>query len=65
MIVKSHSLKRQSVESSNVTKDITCYLGTPQSQSELRHRMVIFEDNNGNEIRVVTNLMQVSAEHIA
>nr|WP_281257779.1 transposase [Paenibacillus donghaensis] len=26
MLVKPHSLKRQSVEDSNVTKDITCYL---------------------------------------
>jgi hypothetical protein len=65
MLVKSHSLKRESFEDSNVTKDITCYLGTPQCQSKLRHRVVIFKDNNENEIRVVTNLMQVSAEHIA
>lgn len=65
MLVKPHSLKRQSVEDSNVTKDITCYLGTPQCQSELRHRVVMFKDNNQNDIRVVTNLMHVSAEQIA
>ena len=64
-LVKPHSLKREKVPNSNVTKDITCYLGTPQCQSELRHRVVIFKDNNGNEIRVATNLMQISAEQIA
>lgn len=65
MLVKPHSLQRQSVEDSNVTKDMTCYLGTPQCQSELRHRVVIFQDNHQNEIRVVTNLMHVSGEQIA
>ncbi|WP_421924209.1 hypothetical protein [Paenibacillus luteus] len=43
MLVHPHSLKRQSVEDSNIAKDITCYLGTPQCQSELRHRVVLFQ----------------------
>lgn len=30
-LVKPHSLKRESDENSNVGKDMTCYLGTPQS----------------------------------
>jgi Transposase DDE domain len=64
-LVKPRSLKREETQNSNVTKDITCILGTPQCQSELRHRVVFFEDNNGNEIRVVTNLMHVSAEQVA
>jgi IS4 transposase len=63
--VKPRSLKREKVDNSNVTKDITCYLGTPQSQSEIRHRVVIFQDDHGNEIRVATNLMHLSAEQIA
>ncbi|WP_438351989.1 IS4 family transposase [Paenibacillus sp. FA6] len=65
MLVKPHSLKCQAVKDSNVTKDITCFLGTRQCQSELRHRVVMFKDNNQNEIRVVTNLMHVSVEQIA
>lgn len=44
---------------------MTCYLGTPQCQSELRHRVVVFTDNKGNEIRVATNLMHLSTEQIA
>lgn len=64
-LVKSRSLKNENVEASNVMRDITCYLGTPQCQSELRHRVVIFQDNNGNEIRVVTNLMHLSGEQVA
>ncbi|WP_085980044.1 IS4 family transposase [Paenibacillus sp. Aloe-11] len=64
-LVNPHSLKNRKVETSNVIRDITCYLGTPQCQSELRHRVVIFQDNNGNEIRVATNLVHLSAEEIA
>lgn len=64
-LVTPYSLKRTASETSNVIRDITCYLGTPQCQSELRHRVVIFTDNQGHEIRVATNLMQVSAEQIA
>lgn len=64
-LVKPYSLKGVKVVDSNVSRDITCYLGTPQSQSQLRHRVVIFMDNCGNEIRVVTNLKHLSAEQIA
>lgn len=64
-LVKPRSLKRESDENSNVVKDMTCYLGTPQSQSQLRHRIVIFKDDYGNEIRVATNLKHLSAEQIA
>jgi hypothetical protein len=59
------SLQRQVVEHSNVTRDITCKLGTEQCRSEKRHRVVFFQDDYGNEIRVVTNLLHVSAEQIA
>ncbi|MCU6708093.1 transposase [Paenibacillus sp. J5C_2022] len=44
---------------------MTCYLGTPQSQSQLRHRVVIFKDDYGHEIRVATNLKHPSADQIA
>jgi hypothetical protein len=64
-LVNAHSLNREKVALSPVTRDITCYLGTPQCQSELRHRVVIFNDNHGNEIRVATNLRHLSAEQVA
>lgn len=64
-LVNPRSLQRQAVEGSNVTRDITCRLGTEQCRSEKRHRVVFFQDGYGNEIRVVTNLFHVSAEQIA
>ncbi|WP_281883666.1 IS4 family transposase [Paenibacillus sp. YYML68] len=63
-LVTPHSLQRQSVEGFSVTRDITCRLGTEQCRSEKRHRVVFFQDDHGHEIRVVTNLLHVSAEHI-
>ncbi|NMI06191.1 IS4 family transposase [Paenibacillus sp. SZ31] len=66
MTMTTHrSLQRQVVEHSNVTRDITCRLGTEQCRSEKRHRVVFFQDDHGNEIRVVTNLLHLSAEQIA
>jgi len=59
------SLQRQRLAGSNITRDITCRLGTEQSRSEKRHRIVLFTDDEGHEIRVVTSLMDVSAEDIA
>jgi len=64
-IFRPKSLKRTPEAGSRVTKDITCQLGTPQSRSTKRHRIVFFLDDRGKEIRVVTNLMMVSAEIIA
>ncbi|WP_052098794.1 IS4 family transposase [Paenibacillus stellifer] len=64
-LVQSRSLKRERKATSNVVKDVTCYLGTPQCQSKLRHRVVIFTDDYGHEIRVATNLKHRSAEQIA
>ncbi len=57
-LINPHSLKRVKADNSNVTRDITCYLGTPQSQSQLRHRVAIFHDDYGNEIRVATNFQE-------
>ncbi|WP_375790292.1 transposase [Paenibacillus agricola] len=39
--------------------------GTPQCRSSERHRVVMFRDFEGREIRVATDLMQVKAEQIA
>lgn len=62
---KSRALRHQNVADSPVIRDITCQLGTPQCRSQKRHRVVIFRDFEGREIRVVTDLMQVTAEQIA
>lgn len=59
------SLQRLPQKGSNVTHDITCRLGTKQSRSEKRHRVVFFKDHEGREIRVVTSMKNVSAEDIA
>lgn len=59
------SLQRLTQKESNVTRDMTCRLGTVQSRSEKRHRVVFFKDQEGHEIRVVTSLRNVSAEVIA
>lgn len=62
---KPHALRRQKDPDSLIIRDITCQLGTPQCRTEKRHRVVIFQDFKGREIRVVTDLMQVTAEQIA
>ncbi|MGG1652204.1 IS4 family transposase [Paenibacillus sp. NRS-1780] len=62
---KPHALRRLQKPDSSVIRDITCQLGTPQCRSRQRHRVVMFRDFEGREIRVVTDLMQVTAEHIA
>ncbi|MED1564300.1 IS4 family transposase, partial [Alkalihalobacillus alcalophilus] len=64
-ITRPHSLKRLEQPHSPVTRDITCLLGTLQSRSKQRHRVVFFTDDKGREIRVVTNLIKVTPEVIA
>ncbi|WP_033007091.1 IS4 family transposase, partial [Geobacillus sp. WSUCF1] len=59
------SLNRLPSASSSVQADFTCQLGTKQCRSTKRHRVVIFRDANGRDIRVVTNLFHASAETIA
>ncbi|WP_049773683.1 transposase [Salisediminibacterium selenitireducens] len=41
---------------SNVTDDITCQLGTEQSRTTHRFRVVTFNDHKGHPIRVATNM---------
>ncbi|MCE5173480.1 IS4 family transposase, partial [Paenibacillus profundus] len=62
---KPRALRRQAVPDSRVIRDITSQLGTKQCQSTKRHRVVMFRDFEGREIRVATDLMQVTAEQIA
>ncbi|MCM3339952.1 IS4 family transposase [Paenibacillus sp. MER TA 81-3] len=62
---KPRALRRQAVPNSRVIRDITSQLGTKLCQSTKRHRVVMFRDFEGREIRVATDLMQVTAEQIA
>ncbi|WP_240419412.1 transposase [Paenibacillus periandrae] len=62
---KPIALRQQSPMELPVIRDITCQLGTPQCRSKKLHRVVIFQDFEGSEIRVVTDLMHVTAEQIA
>jgi hypothetical protein len=64
-IFRPHALQRLEQAGSSITRDITCQLGTEQSRSKRRHRVVFFKDDYGNEMRVVTNLMNVAPEAIA
>lgn len=64
-LVQSRKLKRLIPEYSNVKDDVTCQLGTKQVRSKKRLRVVTFLDNNNNEIRVCTNMTDVTAETIA
>ncbi|WP_144424498.1 IS4 family transposase [Paenibacillus xylanivorans] len=59
------ALRRHPSKDSGVIRDISCQLGTPQNRSQERHRVVIFHDFEGREIRVATDLTEVSIEQIA
>ncbi|MDH2881427.1 IS4 family transposase [Bacillus cytotoxicus] len=62
---RKKSLKGTCPTDSNVTADFTCTIGTPQKQTKKRHRVVQFTDYEGKDMRVVTSLMDVTAEEIA
>lgn len=62
---RKKTLKGSRTNGSNITADFTCILGTPQKQTEKRHRIVQFKDHENKEIRVVTSLMDTTAEEIA
>ena len=62
---RPHSLSRIHLPDSNVLGDVTCQVGTKQSRTIHRFRVVTFCDHEGHSIRVVTNVMGVTAEEIA
>ena len=62
---RKKNLKRTTQEGSNVCADFTCIIGTTQKQTKKRHRVVEFVDYEGELVRVVTNLRDVTAEEIA
>ncbi len=61
----SRNLKSLKSEDSNVIKDITCILGTNNSKTENRFRVVEFTDYKGKRIKVCTNILNVTPEKIA
>ena len=62
---RKRSLKGNRTEDSNITADFTCTIGTSQKQTQKRHRIVQFTDHDDKEMRVVTSLLNVTAEEIA
>ncbi|KOY81440.1 IS4 family transposase [Lysinibacillus macroides] len=62
---RKKSLKRATVEGSNIVADFTCTLGSAQKQTKERHRVIEFTDYEGAIVRVVTNLREGMAEEIA
>jgi len=63
--INKKSLQRMNSSDSSIYEDFTCILGTAQNHSSERHRVVFFKEYSGKEIRVCTNMMDISAEAIA
>jgi hypothetical protein len=59
------TLKRLNVEKTNILRDETAILGKGSRETKKRYRLVTFQDSEGHDIRVATNLMDCSAEAIA
>jgi hypothetical protein len=64
-LTEQHSLCQIWAKDSLIMQDITCHLGGDSCRSKQRHRVVFFKDEEGNQFRVITNLMSHSAEQIA
>lgn len=62
---KPRALRRLTQPDSPILRDLTCELGTAQCRSHKRHLVVIFRDDQDREVRVVIDLLQVTAEQIA
>ena len=58
-------LQRPAEGNSKIVRDITCYIGQGKHQSAQRHRVVEFENDRGEVVRVVTDLRKESAHVIA
>lgn len=63
--INKKSLQRLESSDSTIYKDFTCILGNSQNHSSKRHRVVFFKEYSGKEVRVCTNMMNISAEAIA
>lgn len=63
--ISKKSLQRLNFLDSSVYEDFTAIIGSNQNHSKQRHRVIFFKEYNGTEVRVCTNLMDISAEAIA
>ena len=64
-LVKPRKLRRPAEGETKIVRDITCYIGQGKCQSANRHRVVEFENDRGEVIRVVTDLRKESPHTIA
>lgn len=64
-LVKPRELQRPAEGETKIVRDITCYIGQGKCQSAQRHRVVEFENDRGEVVRVVTDLRKESAHVIA
>ncbi|WP_409251040.1 IS4 family transposase [Bacillus sp. SCS-153A] len=52
-------------EEGNVKEDLTAFIGKRTRKTKYRFRLVTFTDNEGNKIKVATNLIMMSPDDIA
>ncbi|MEK3795541.1 IS4 family transposase [Paenibacillus sp. FSL R7-0204] len=64
-LVMPRKLQRPAEGDTKIVRDITCYIGQGKCQSAQRHRVVEFENDRGEVVRVVTDLRKESAHVIA
>ncbi|MEK3875337.1 IS4 family transposase [Paenibacillus sp. FSL M7-0420] len=64
-LVLPRKLQRPAEGDTKIVRDITCYIGQGKHQSAQRHRVVEFENDRGEVVRVVTDLRKESAHVIA
>jgi IS4 transposase len=64
-LMKPRKLQRTTEGETKIVHDITCYIGQGKCQSAKRHRVVEFENDRGEVVRVVTDLRKESPGVIA
>ncbi|WP_438497050.1 IS4 family transposase [Paenibacillus sp. IHBB 3054] len=64
-LLKPRNLRRPAEGDMKIVRDITCYIGQGKCQSVKRHRVVEFENDRGEVVRVVTDLRKESPGVIA
>lgn len=57
--IKKKSLQRLRISESSVYEDFTCILGTDQSHSSLKHRVVFFKEYRGKEIKLFISIHNI------
>lgn len=65
VLSRKKSLKHHRSKDSRIVADFTCIIGSSQKQTKKRHRVIEFLDEDGEIIRIVTSLTDVTAEEVA